>query len=90
MRLLIPTMLLLASPALAESASPAPVAAPATAATPVREKVICRTMPVTGSRLGGKRECMTAARWDERAKDDRETAEKMARLGRIRDNAGGQ
>jgi hypothetical protein len=31
-------------------------------------KVICKDMEVTGSRLGGERKCMTRAQWDDQAR----------------------
>jgi hypothetical protein len=56
-----------------------------TAKTPDHDKVICRTMQVTGSRLGGKRECMTRTQWDERARNDREEIDRMSRSASPKD-----
>ena len=56
-----------------DAAEPAPTAAappPVQAAAVAKPKMICRTMEVTGSRLGGKRVCMTAQDWRQREADD--------------------
>ena len=54
-------LFLLASGALA-AADPAP--APAPAAKPKAEKKICRTIEITGSRMGVREICMPASEWD--------------------------
>jgi len=60
-------LLLASGPALA--ADPAPAAAPPPAApaklvdTVDDNKVICKTLTVTGSRLGAKKTCMTKGEW---------------------------
>ncbi|WP_420137272.1 hypothetical protein [Sphingomonas sp.] len=86
MRVFILPMLLFAVPAAAQTdtapAVPAPAATTVAAASkpvPARDKMVCRTMQRTGSRLGGKRECMTVAQWDERAKNDRDELDRMSR-----------
>jgi hypothetical protein len=61
-------LLLVSSPALAQSTPQAPATAPATgAATPgdADTKPVCKTVVPTGSRLGGKRECHTKSEWAE-------------------------
>ncbi|WP_442678139.1 hypothetical protein ACSBM8_11385 [Sphingomonas sp. ASY06-1R] len=84
MRVLILPILLFAMPAAAQSDSAAPAAPTvlASKAAPSRDKMVCRTMQRTGSRLGGKRECMTVAQWDERAKNDREELDRMSRVAK--------
>jgi predicted secreted protein len=54
-------LFLLASGALA-AGDPAP--APAPAAKPKAEKKICRTIEITGSRMGVREICMPASEWD--------------------------
>ena len=61
--------------AMAQTApSQAPVA-PTTAAK--KDKMICQTMESTGSRLGQKRVCRTAAEWAEINATDRRDIERM-------------
>ncbi|WP_374529334.1 hypothetical protein [Novosphingobium sp.] len=56
-------LLAIAAPAMAE---PAPAAAGATTKSDDKDpnRVVCRRMEVTGSRLASKRVCQTAAQWD--------------------------
>ena len=54
-------LFLLASGALAASG---PATAPAPAAKPKAEKKICRTIEITGSRMGVREICMPASEWD--------------------------
>jgi hypothetical protein len=53
--------LLIAAAALAGEPAPAPPAVPA---KPKKEAKICRTIEVTGTRMGNGSECKTAAEWD--------------------------
>lgn len=41
-------------------------------------KKVCRTEFATGSRLGGKRVCMTKQQWDEQSADAGELSKEMA------------
>ncbi len=50
-----------------------PIAAPAS-----KQKVVCKSIGTTGSRLGGKRVCATKQQWDERAYDDKQAIDRMA------------
>lgn len=64
MRLLIlAAAAMLPTPAFAQQA---PAEQPAAAAVP--EKVICKKVEVTGSRLGAKKVCATKSQWDESAR----------------------
>lgn len=40
-------------------------------------KMVCRTLDTTGSRLGKKRECRTAAEWAEQSALDRREVERQ-------------
>ena len=55
-----------------QAATVVPVTAPA-AATPDDAKVVCRTIQETGSRLGGKRVCMTKKEWKRMQEEGRAT-----------------
>ena len=58
-----------ASPALAQQvAAPASTVATDAPAPPKKPKLICKTMETLGTRLGGHRECATAAEWSERSR----------------------
>ena len=62
-----------AAPALAqtqEANQPAP-----TSKSKDPNRVICEKVQDTGSRIGGKRICMTAAQWEEQRRRDREYVE---------------
>jgi hypothetical protein len=61
---LIALLMIAAVPALAT-----PAASP-----PVKEKLVCKTVGETGSRLGGKRECKTKAEWDRIAEENQSKA----------------
>ena len=70
--------LALARAAAADPASPAPTAAtaastvaPATVEPDPDEKVVCKYQAPVGSRLGGKRVCMTKADWKAQEMDSR-------------------
>ena len=56
------------------------LAGPAAAAAPHQSKspndVICREMPMSGSRLDLKRVCMTRLQWEDRQRETRQTIEK--------------
>jgi hypothetical protein len=51
----------------------------ATAATPHKERkptdMICKELPVMGSRLDERRVCMTRLQWDDTRRDARETVD---------------
>ena len=57
--------------AILQAAAAAP-ATPATTAAPDDAKVVCKTISPTGSRLGGKRVCMTKAEWRRMNKEGEE------------------
>ena len=40
---------------------------------------ICETVEETGTRLGAKRICMTAAQWEQQRRNDRESVERAQR-----------
>jgi hypothetical protein len=66
--LFLVTAPLTAASAIDSQATPAPATAQASASTawdPNRQ--ICKSEEVTGTRLGSKKVCMTAAQWKERA-----------------------
>jgi len=50
-----------ATPPAANPAPPAPV--PATTAAPSRQRLICRSRPVLGSRITARRDCRTLEMW---------------------------
>jgi hypothetical protein len=60
-------MALAADPAPAQNSAP-PSSQPANKADPA-DRLICRHTEVTGSHLGGKRECHTKREWDQMAHD---------------------
>lgn len=89
MRFYVAVLSLLAAPAIAAEDAPAPVspAVPATSAPPpAKPRLICQTFVPTGSRLGGKKICMTAKEWQTRADQDQDVMNRAARLGRLRDH----
>ena len=45
------------------------------------DKVLCKRIEATGTRLGGKRLCMTRRDWDARAALDRDALEKERNQG---------
>jgi hypothetical protein len=53
-----------------------PQANAADAAEKKANRLICRTVGTTGSRLGGQRVCMTAAQWEERKRATRATIDR--------------
>ena len=67
------TMLLLLQATAPEAGQPAPEKA--------REKVICRSIEETGSRISSKRVCMTAAQWRQAQHDARNAVEEAQRVG---------
>lgn len=67
------TLLLSAAPAVAQT-QPTTSAAPTSKAKDPN-RVICEKVKDTGSRIGGKRICMTAAQWEEQRRRDREYVE---------------
>ncbi len=46
-------------------------AAPVANEAPKKPKLMCKTIQVTGSRLGGKRTCMSAVEWDRTEREAR-------------------
>ncbi|HEX5182405.1 MAG TPA: hypothetical protein VFW19_04535 [Allosphingosinicella sp.] len=50
--------------------------APAASSTDKGSKLICREVEEIGSRLGGKRICMTRDQWEEERRNARSTVEK--------------
>jgi hypothetical protein len=49
---------------------------------PDLDKIVCKTMdPPTGTRLGGRRECMTQREWNDRTRQDRQQIEKSQTVG---------
>jgi len=89
MRFYVAVLSLLAAPAIAADDAPAPVspAVPATSTLPpAKPRLICQTFVPTGSRLGGKKICMTAKEWQTRADQDQDVMNRAARLGRLRDH----
>jgi len=52
-----------------------PPAAAQSSAKPAEPDKICKTITVTGSRLGGHKICRTKAEWDETARQAREMVE---------------
>jgi hypothetical protein len=69
---------LLANTALAAGVPPAQ---PATDPTPKRERLICRRMEQTGTRMSGREVCRTQSQWDY----DKTSAEDVLRDKQLRD-----
>jgi cytochrome c5 len=64
----------------AQTAPAVPVAAASSASN--SDEVVCRmTPPMTGSRLGGARECHTAREWNRRQQESQDTLMKAQSLG---------
>ena len=55
----------------------APAAQPVAPTSPAKEKITCRTFQVTGSLIGTKKVCGTAAQWRERERDTQEMIDKI-------------
>jgi hypothetical protein len=70
---------MLTSMLLVLAAANSEVVAPPTppAAKPKKERLICRTTQVTGSRLRGKRVCRTAEDWDRAEQNTQESAREV-------------
>jgi hypothetical protein len=70
-----------ATPAPTEAAPPAPQPAPAAVPTanPEDQRRICRNTQATGTRLGGRRICRTAAEWRRSQSNTREEVQDMQR-----------
>jgi hypothetical protein len=69
-------------PATPTSNPPAAVAPSATKTNNSKDpsqKVICKTQDEMGSRLGGKRICMTKAQWDQQAQDAHDSVDNIQR-----------
>ena len=60
-------------------AQPAPHAAGIQKPSKAQDKVVCRLINTTGSRLGGERVCKTRAEWDAEADRNREDFETSPR-----------
>jgi hypothetical protein len=65
-----------------------PVAAPQAAATGApakdlgdQDKVICKTIEVTGSHLGSTRRCMTRSRWEDMERASRDEVDRIRSVG---------
>ena len=54
-------------------------APPTSTAAAVPEKMICRRIDQTGSRLGTKKVCMTRAQWEERTREDQREVEALTK-----------
>lgn len=59
----------------APPAQPAPAMTPAAAKDPMDE-MVCRKETLTGSRLGGKRVCLTRREWDQITRDSQDALRK--------------
>ena len=46
------------------------------------QRVICKTQDEIGTRLGGKRICMTKAQWDQQAQDAHDSVDNIQRTPR--------
>ena len=47
-------------------------------------EIICKTQPpVTGTRLGNRRECMTRAQWDRRREETQQAVGHMQTMGKM-------
>ena len=68
-----------AAPVVAQTVPSAASAPVAPAATKTADRVICRTIEETGTRLGGKRVCMTQLQWEEQRREAREDTEEGLR-----------
>ena len=79
-RLVCVILALSGAPALAEPQS-ATSDQTAAATVNVNDRVICERVEETGSRLGGKRVCMTAREWAEQRQRDRELTEDAQNRG---------
>lgn len=73
-------VLALAAPAAAQNAGAA--SSPSKASkTPDPDRLICERQEETGTRLGGKKVCKTAATWADERREDRENTERIQRQG---------
>ncbi len=54
-----------------------PQPAPATTAKSDSDKLVCKKQEEVGSRLGGKKVCMTKKQWDEQSRLSREDTERL-------------
>lgn len=64
--------------ALALTAGPLPADPPT--ATGETEKLVCKRIDTTGSRVSGKRVCRTAAQWQQEANEARRVTQDLQRL----------
>ena len=82
----------LSTPAFAQVTAPAPATQTAAVAPGKagadKDKMVCRTMDATGSRLAKRRECHTLAEWTEIRLRDRQTVERT-QANRYNGNSGG-
>ena len=75
----LPLLLLVASPA--SSPQPAPAqAAPVVKVNPL-EKIVCRTEDPSGGRLNRQRVCMSVRDWQDQAQENREATERLQLMG---------
>ena len=74
-------VLILAAPAVAQTAPAAQSAPPATAKDKDPNRIICEREDEIGTRLGGKKVCKTAAEWQQQRQQQRETLEGVQRQG---------
>jgi uncharacterized protein (DUF2147 family) len=75
----------LAGPALAQAASQSAAEPAVEEADNSQNRMICKKEKQSGTRLGSKRTCMTAAQWAQVQRDQREATER-AQANRPRDN----
>ncbi|HEX4741086.1 MAG TPA: hypothetical protein VH353_07140 [Caulobacteraceae bacterium] len=66
------------------TSSPSAAVAPAgqTKKNDPNQRVICKTQDEVGTRLGGKRICMTKAQWDQQTLDARDSVDNIQRTPR--------
>jgi hypothetical protein len=53
----------------------------ASAGVAPKSRIVCRTSPTLGTRLGGKRECAPAEEWERIRAEQREVLQKQQTLG---------
>jgi len=74
-----------AAPAATSAPAAAPAAAASTSAPAVtvakEDPVVCKSQPITGSRLGVQRICAKQSEWDRRSAQDRTRMENLERGG---------
>ncbi len=79
-------MMILIASLLAASATP-PAATPRATAEDDGSRIVCRSMPSTGTRLGRSRVCRTQAEWDQSQKNSaRSVHQSQQRVQNMRDD----